>query len=275
MAKSKNTKQTLLNLTYGLAVTTLDLAVLMAGLTGGIIIAGMGAHPSRKNTWKIPFFIAGWIYDSWDNSKLRRAIGNSMSKGLFEKIKGGYQLTEKGKKCLEELLPSYKKQFKWDGRLWLIIYDISDNQRRQRDYLRADLEKIGCGMVQKSVWLSLKDPRPWLIPKIAELNITESVIISGLGEDGTLGDEDLPELVSRVYQLKILNERYRRWMEDLETETAGKQPINSGWRFISILESDPQLPVELLPADWLGQKAKEKFERDVLPQMGELSQYIL
>lgn len=274
MARKKTLVGKIKRISGGLAVTTLDLAILAAGLSGGYLLGGWAARSSRKDSWKIPFYVADWIFGCWDNSKLRRTLGYSLGEGLFEKVKDGFQLTTKGRKRLEKILPSYKRRIKWNGTLWLIIYDISDNQRHQRDYLRKDLVRIGCGMIQKSVWLSVKDPRKWLIDRIQQLNLKDSVIISHLSEGSMLGEEDLPDLINRVFKLDLFNERYRLWLEKIAARPKSDKLIGLGWEFLNIVRDDPMLPMRLLPNNWLGEKALAQFERYILPGMGELKQFL-
>lgn len=117
----------------------------------------------------------------------------------MEKLEENYRLTPAGRKRLKELLPSYKKSGPWDGRLWLVVYDIPEEPTRKRDKFREFLTEIGCRMVQESVWLSVKDPRRWLRIKIDSLRIQGKVIVSCLGKDGSFGDEDVVEMISRVF----------------------------------------------------------------------------
>ncbi len=83
--------------------------------------------------------------------------------------------------------------------MWLVVYDIPEEPTRKRDKFREFLTEIGCRMVQESVWLSVKDPRRWLRIKIDSLRIQGKVIVSCLGKDGSFGDEDVVEMISRVF----------------------------------------------------------------------------
>ena len=46
-----------------------------------------------------------------------------------------------------------QKQEKWDGKWRIIIFDVAENRRGSRDFLRKQLKWIGFKELQKSVWI--------------------------------------------------------------------------------------------------------------------------
>lgn len=67
-------------------------------------------------------------------------------------------LKEKGKEkvlkySLKKLLDFKKKKKKWDGRWFLVFFDVPENQRNKRDYLRRFLKELGFYQYQKSVYI--------------------------------------------------------------------------------------------------------------------------
>ncbi|OGK39261.1 CRISPR-associated endonuclease Cas2 [Candidatus Roizmanbacteria bacterium RIFCSPLOWO2_01_FULL_35_13] len=57
------------------------------------------------------------------------------------------------KYSLRLLLDFKKKQKKWDGKWFLVFFDVPESQRSKRDYLRRFLEQLGFYRYQKSVYL--------------------------------------------------------------------------------------------------------------------------
>ena len=41
---------------------------------------------------------------------------------------------------------------KWDGQIYLIMFDVPDSKRNARDALRQKLQSLGCFQFQRSVW---------------------------------------------------------------------------------------------------------------------------
>jgi len=67
-------------------------------------------------------------------------------------------LTDKGKM---EILKNefWKEKKKWDGKWRIIIFDIPENSRKHRNFLRRKLQWFGFRELQKSVWIIPYDAR--------------------------------------------------------------------------------------------------------------------
>lgn len=193
---------------------------------------------------------------------IKKAIFQLRKKGfLYYKnrhSKETMNITKEGIARLKELVPSYKIKRTWDGRVYLITYDIPEKQRYNREILRSYIIRLGGAKLQESVFLIPYNPRLTLRSFIQERNLAGVVIISDLGSDATIGEEDLKTLIGRLYQLYELNERYKEFIDTLK-----KASYPQFWyaaKYLSILDDDPQLPFELLPDDWRGDEAYKLFK---------------
>lgn len=262
-------------LTAGLGATALDLVVLTGLFGGGAILFGPHAkdlYADRK--WKNVLKFTEKTFSTYRHSRFRQAIERAVGAGLVEReSSGAYRLTQRGEKRLVDLLPSFKKRMKWDGALWLITYDIPELKHKRRALFRQFLEKIGCRMVQESVWLSVKDPREWIRPTIDQLRLRGKVIVSCLGRDGMLGEEDTKKMVQKLFEVHTLEGAYRRWIS-----AVNKTPVTQRGQhfigFLGIFNQDPILPLELLPSRWAGDQARKLFETDVIPHIPNWDQWI-
>jgi DNA-binding transcriptional regulator PaaX len=103
----------------------------------------------------------GWIPSLRDPKySLEKAVDRLKRKGLIvsDKKEGNdfYKVTQKGKLYLwkyESQQFKIKKPKKWDKRWRLIIFDIPEKHRFQRDATRIMLQNIGCVCLQNSVWV--------------------------------------------------------------------------------------------------------------------------
>jgi DNA-binding transcriptional regulator PaaX len=102
--------------------------------------------------------LLGWMPSKRDP---KYTFGNALErlrqKGLIiaDKEKNSFRITEKGKLFLWKLESKYltlEKPKKWDKRWRLIIFDIKESDRFQRDAIRVMLQNIGCVRLQNSVW---------------------------------------------------------------------------------------------------------------------------
>ncbi len=170
-------------------------------------------------------------------------------------------ITKAGKKRLEEILPTYDEERVWDGRLYLVTYDIPEERKKDREVLRDYLKKIGCGMLQKSVFLTPYNPKGTLENFVEERGLKASIIISDVGKDGSIGEKDIKTLVREVYHLDELSNDYSGFISEFkDTKKGTTAALKSCFAFVEILEKDPQLPFELLPDGWSGERAYRIFK---------------
>ena len=71
----------------------------------------------------------------------------------------------------------------------------------------------------------------------------------------------MDDLVNRVYKLDQLNQRYSEFIFWVRKGRLDKKQI--AFKFLSILADDPQLPFDILPYNWLGNKAYKLFKKHV------------
>lgn len=191
-----------------------------------------------------------------DKESIKRAFWKLSHRKWIKRVDNNrkeFSLTETSYEKLKGLLPIYNSKRDWDNHLYLITYDIPEEARRQRNILRNYLKDLHCGLLQDSVWLTPYNPKSILKKFILEKEINGSIIVSDVGKEGGIGDEDLDDLVTRVFNLNKLNGQYREFIQSLKVSEFDK--ISANFKFLSILKEDPQLPFEILPYDWLGDKA--------------------
>lgn len=190
---------------------------------------------------------------------LKNALITAQKNRWVKKVRRGAlpEITREGKKRLQSVLPVYDQKRVWDGRLHLVTYDIPERQKNHREILRQQLRRIGCGKLQDSVWITPYNPIDTLRTYINERDLAATVIISDLGADASIGEEDIGSLLVRVYGLMELNTRYKQWLEDVADEGGvdGQAVIS----YLSILKDDPQLPFALLPKWWKGDRSFAKM----------------
>lgn len=107
-----------------------------------------------------------WGLPSWHSEmgKKKYYSASQLTGGLSNLERGGYIKRREGKrtvfltdKGIQEIL-KYKMKNQhlekpWDGKWRLIVFDIQEATRKDRDYLRRQLKWIGFEELQKSVWI--------------------------------------------------------------------------------------------------------------------------
>lgn len=253
-------RETLLELTDGLltSIGEVILAELLFGLN--LLVAGSYSGSVYRASKA-----ADEMLESIRSETIKSTCYQLKYKGHVTYVKGrnaapSAKLTKAGLERIESILPQYRERRPWDGRLYLVTYDVPEEQRQKRDDLRYFLKKIGCGLLQRSVWITPYNPKEALEKIVRDCNIVGDIIVSDTGKEGSVGKTNFKELMERVYNLKETNDRYKEFIEVCQRK-GYKTRERLIFRFLSIVADDPQLPYELLPNDWLGDKAHLLFKK--------------
>lgn len=207
---------------------------------------------------------------------IKNAIANAKRYGYLTRITGRKswpKITEEGKRRLASVIPRYDEVRTWDGRLHLVTYDIPEKRADDRYLLREYVKRIGCGRLQDSVWITPYNPIDLIRSFVGKRDLEGTIIVSDVGTDGAVGDEDIRALISRVYGLEALNDRYIKWLEEADEEVDHWAAI----KYLSILKNDPQLPFAILPPTWKGDVAYRRVKPhlqnvvNILPTGGKLT----
>lgn len=238
-----------LGLTEGIFAHTIDL---------GLWMVVYFAHFSMPQPQRGQPFRAQWAADRFlyqiNYDVLKSAIQRARKRGWIKTNRHALpEITQEGRKRLAAVIPQYDEKRIWDGRMHLVTYDIPEIKKDNREKLRTYLRRLGCGLLQDSVWITPYNPIDTLRKFIDEHDLGGTIIVSDMGHDGSIGEENLQDMIVRVYRLEELNERYTLWLYEVEAMKA----VDSRFliSYLSILRDDPQLPFTVLPAWWRGSDA--------------------
>lgn len=217
----------------------------------------------HEPTWKA-WADADRLVSAIGYEPIKRAITKARKRGFLTKTRRFAlpAITEAGRKRVAALVPVYDPIRLWDGRLHLVTYDIPEKRAEDRRLLRDYLRAIRCGRLQDSVWMTPYNPVDLVREYIAEHSLSGTIIVSDIGKDGSVGDEDVKNLIVRVYELEKINARYEEWIA--EVERYGKADHWAILEYFSVLKDDPQLPFALLPKWWKGEEAYQLVKEDLV-----------
>jgi len=85
---------------------------------------------------------------------IKKGIKRLEKWGYLREEKDKIYLTFKGRaEIIKNILRNKKDKIKWDGKWRVIIFDIPEMSRKDRNFLRRELKWIGFKELQKSVWV--------------------------------------------------------------------------------------------------------------------------
>lgn len=228
----------------------------------------------------------GWVPEKYKRHNFNHLVWRSLKTGYIEKIeKQGeiyIRLTSEGNKKIVRDFPFLAFQNrKWDKKWRVVIFDIEEISKQTRDRFRGKLKELGFGMLQESVWISPYDIAQDFIEFIDAQNLNESAYLLEVSQ---IAVGDIKALANRVWHLDKINDEYAKFVEKIEgikendlikisgrlnklnKDEGGKAQkskdliIEIKKVYLEIVCSDPFLPKELLPSDWLGYEAKKLVE---------------
>jgi phenylacetic acid degradation operon negative regulatory protein len=204
---------------------------------------------------------------------VRTAISRMVRQGWLEPVRlstgPGYLLTPRARHRLDDAASRiYRtRDAGWDGRWDLIVLE-APAQRSARDRLRNGLSFLGYAPLADSTWISA-----FASPEVAQLLEAE-----GVGFARMRAEDDAPaERAQRAWDLQTLAEAYVAWqrfadalLSDPDSHLQGISRAGEDERAFAVrsvlvhewrkfLFTDPGLPAELLPADWVGHDASRFF----------------
>jgi ring-1,2-phenylacetyl-CoA epoxidase subunit PaaA len=162
-----------------------------------------------------------------------------------------------------------RRPLAWDGRWRLLTYSFAEQDRPVRDALRRELRWLGYGPVGNGTWVC-----PWDLGSRLDVVLAKHDVARTVERfTAELGGDDR-ELAARAYDLDTLRAEHRRFIESQATRSAGSggqesdtdadraafiRRVDLVHRWRRFLFLDPGLPPELVPTDWLGERAGAAF----------------
>jgi phenylacetic acid degradation operon negative regulatory protein len=196
---------------------------------------------------------------------------------LARSVRGGWLSTSRvGRRARVSLSPgaasllatgasriySFGSPWDWDGRWLVLILRVPESRREVRHLLRTRLAWAGLGSMGGGVWLTPHVGREAEL-QAAVCSAPAALATSFIGSLGMLGQAS--EVAAAAWDLDEVRSQYEAFIEDFASirPSSGEAFFRMqtllvhAWRKFPFL--DPDLPAELLPADWPRRRAHELF----------------
>jgi phenylacetic acid degradation operon negative regulatory protein len=155
----------------------------------------------------------------------------------------------------------------WDGQWHMVIYQVPETDRAVREQLRRRLAWLGFGPLSPSVWLSPHDRSQQVRDDFSGYPSVQLDTFRSRSA-GNGADRDI---AARAWDLAALDRDYRDLLEryvpklegyregTLDDRAALVERMRLVYDYRHFPFRDPDLPSELLPADWPGRQAHDVF----------------
>ena len=209
-------------------------------------------------------------------SSVSRMCRSGLLKARRTKFKSYYSLTGEGYSLLTEGARRIfqRRKLNWDGSWNIVTYSIPERMRQARDRLRLELTWMGYGALSEATWISPCDLTKEVEDLSRRLNIKKYVNIFNAKHQSFT---DPKKIISRCWNLDKIHRKYVDFLTEYRPKLKEHQKrLHNGGtvepsecfveRFNLIHEYrklpffDPDLPLELLPEDWLRPQAVALFD---------------
>ena len=210
---------------------------------------------------------------------IRSAVSRMCRSGLLKakrgKRKSYYSLTSDGHSLLTEGAQRIfqRRTAHWDGNWNIVTYSIPESMRQARDRLRLELGWLGYGALGEATWISPHDRTKEVKNLLRKFNIEQYVNIFSAQHQGGV---DPKKIVARCWDLDKIHQQYNDFLNDYRSKLAGhRQRLETGetiapsecfverfnltHEYRKLPFFDPDLPLELLPKNWLRPQAAALF----------------
>lgn len=206
-----------------------------------------------------------------EEKSARQALARTAADGWLSSERVGrsvrWSLTEPGRRLLTEgrdrIYSFGARAPEWDG-VWLLLYvTVPEARRSLRHRLRTRLTWAGFGSPEPGMWIS---PFPAheaeAAEVVAELGLAAQAMSFTARFAGIGAERDM---VARAWDLTAIAEEYAEFIDAFsgpEPEGADEVLLAQArlvhrWRRFPF--ADPRLPAELLPPEWIGDRAAALF----------------
>ncbi len=209
---------------------------------------------------------------------IRSAVSRMCRSGLLKvkhtNRKSYYSLTSEGHSLLTEGTQRIfrRKESRWAGNWNIVTYSIPERMREARDRLRLELGWIGYGALAEATWISPYDLTGEVKNVMHRLNIEQYVHIFNTQQ----GSTEPKKIVSRCWNLPEIHRKYVDFLSEYRPKLdehlkrlQGGETIEPSECFVARFNLiheyrklpffDPDLPLELLPENWLRPQAGALF----------------
>ncbi|MGI5326934.1 PaaX family transcriptional regulator [Actinomadura nitritigenes] len=217
----------------------------------------------------------------------RAALSRLARRGLLEVAKEGrrtsYALTSSAstvlKDGLQRIMSFGMSARAWDGAWRVAVFSVPEDQRDLRHSARARLRWLGFAPLYDGVWICPHDMAGEAAAALAGLGVQSYSVVVAQAPPGVpqgldpLDAWDLADLEANydgfVREREDLLRRVRAGEISTAEALVARTDVMNTWRHFPNL--DPELPMELLPADWPRKKAHDMFAQ-LYDRLGPLAE---
>nr|WP_271213100.1 PaaX family transcriptional regulator C-terminal domain-containing protein [Rhodococcus wratislaviensis]GLK40037.1 phenylacetic acid degradation operon negative regulatory protein PaaX [Rhodococcus wratislaviensis] len=223
------------------------------------------------------FFVSVMRDFDLSETATRNAVSRASRQGLLVPSRHGrqtfYSLSESAHERhqyrLKQIVDYGREPVPWDGRWTVVTFSVEESQRNLRHQLRQHLRQLGFGLLHDGVWVVPRTVEPDALAQLLNVGVPRLTVFSGpMRTAGTAAGDPMTAFAVEEMREKLVefSKRAADIVDALEDDSITpttalrlRVEVLRDWRVLG--DEDPQLPTELLGADWPLPAARSLFER--------------
>ncbi len=211
---------------------------------------------------------------------VRTSVFRLTEKGLLQSRQVGrrsfYSLTDTGYRQMSSAAERIYRydDYQWDGNWCLVLTTLSNLEQKDRERFRNELLWLGFNRLTRGVYAHPMVKQAQVHKLAREMKIEDAVVVMRANATGDDPYRTAGNLIRYNFNFDMMKQEYQEHIDYFSDILAAaeqsreKSPelcflvrlllIN---RFRRILLSEPEIPLELMPADCLSHRAREITER--------------
>lgn len=206
----------------------------------------LGSHPPELPVSAI--VDAGELFEIAEPT-LRVALTRMVAHGDLERTDGTYRLSARLLERQRRQDAALEAAGDWDGTWEMVVVTSTGRSAADRAGLRHQLAELRLAELREGTWVrpaNLSRPLP---PWPAGLISTFTAIPA----------EDATVLVNRLWDLDAWNRAGRDLLADVADARTAAERLTAAAAVVRHLRTDPALPTELLPSDWIAPQLQASY----------------
>lgn len=196
----------------------------------------------------------------------RAAVSRMTRRGLLRSVRRGRQvylgLTSHGATVLRDgrgKLEADVVDRHWDGHWTLLTFSVPETRRADRHALRTRLGWCGFAPLRSGLWVATRAAD--VSQALSELDLLEHAEV--FRAEAVMWT-DPARIAREAWDLGAISAGYRRFLDRWTDPVASgldelSQTTRLSAEWLLLIRQDPRLPLALLPQDWPGVQAQERF----------------
>jgi phenylacetic acid degradation operon negative regulatory protein len=216
----------------------------------------------------------------------RAAVGRLARRGVMDVSRDGrrtlYRMTADAVRTLEQtqrrMVDFGAADRSWDGMWTVVNFSVPDEQRDLRQVIRNRLRFLGYAVIYEGTWMSPHADYQQTIELLEDVGVSNatiqrSTVTYARGSGDPLAAWDLGAIAAAYAEFSAefspLLDRVRRGQVGTSEALVARTAAKDSWR--ELVSIDPELPANLLPAEWPGRRAQQVFAQ-IYDSLGPLAE---